>query len=77
MELSAKNIKLITRAVRFFLAELRIRQMEDFKQMELSHNKQPLDLEESAALTQSISDYTVLHQVLDTYQKYNQYPLSD
>ncbi|MBE6224142.1 MAG: hypothetical protein E7122_02775 [Bacteroidales bacterium] len=77
MELSAKNLKLIQRAVRFFLAELRIRQMGDIKEMELSNKDRFLDLESAAALTQDIADYTRLHQELNICQESSRYPLSD
>ena len=77
MELSAKNLKLIQRAVRFFLAELRIRQMRDIKEMELGNNDRFLNLESAAALTQDIADYTRLHQELNTCQEYSRYPLND
>lgn len=77
MELSAKNLKLINRAVRYFLADLRIRQMAAIKGEEISSAEGLIDVEAVAALAQDIADYTQLHQELDTYQKYKQYPLSD
>lgn len=77
MELSAKNAKLISRAVRYFLAKLRAEQMSVIMQQELSPAANPLDVEEAAALVQDIADFTTLHQELDTYQKYKHYPLSD
>lgn len=77
MELSAKNLKLISRAVRYFLADLRIRQMAAIKSEAISPAEGSIDVEAVATLAQDIADYTQLHQELDTCQKYCKYPLSD
>lgn len=77
MELSAKNLKLISRAVKYFLAELRIKQMDAIKEVAISSADGPIDGEVAADLVQDIADYTQLHRELDTCLQYSKYPLSD
>ena len=77
MELSAKNLKLISRAVKYFLAELRIKQMDAIKEVAISSADGPIDGEVAADLVQDIADYTQLHKELDTCIKYSKYPISD
>lgn len=77
MELSAKNLKLISRAVRYFLAELHVKQMDAIKEAAVSSADNGNDGEVAAALVQDIADYTQLHRELDTYLQYSKYPLSD
>ena len=75
MDLSAKNLKLISRAVKYLLADLRIQQMSSMKANALTDA--PIDTESAADLVRDIADYTQLHQELEICQRYKEYPLSD
>lgn len=77
MELSAKNLNLITRAVKYLLCELHIRQMTAIKREALSSADTTIDVEYITSLEQEIADYTQLHKELKTCKTYIKYPLSD
>ena len=75
MELSAKNAKLIHKAVKYYLAKIRATQLEICAAAVMSELH--TDCERSAAIEMEIEEFTKLNDDLETWQRYRDIPLND
>lgn len=75
MELNTKYLQMISKAVKFYLANLRKSQMENVASALLPGSS--TDIEKGALTELEIEEYTKLNYELDVCLEYREYPLSD